>query len=76
MSAVPESLFFYEQAPEPENTTEQVITGLQSEVRTISPKFFYDETGSRLFTEITRQGSAKAKGLASSGAERTRPVAG
>lgn len=33
---------------------EEIISGLRQEEKTISPKYFYDERGSRLFDEITR----------------------
>ena len=32
----------------------EIISGLQQEEKTISPKYFYDERGSQLFDEITR----------------------
>ena len=32
---------------------ETLIAGLRQPQKTISPKYFYDETGSRLFEEIT-----------------------
>lgn len=50
-----ESVYFYDQPPEPEDITAQVLTGLQRSQKAIAPKFFYDERGSELFTEITRQ---------------------
>ncbi len=33
----------------------EILTGLRQPQKTIAPKFFYDETGSRLFDEICRQ---------------------
>jgi len=33
----------------------EILAGLRQPQKTISPKFFYDETGSRLFDEICRQ---------------------
>ena len=32
----------------------EILIGLQQDQKTISPKYFYDETGSQLFEEITR----------------------
>ncbi|XOV86238.1 MAG: L-histidine N(alpha)-methyltransferase [Pseudomonadota bacterium] len=49
------SLRFYDQLPEPEDVTSQLLEGLGKEQKAIPPKFFYDERGSELFTEITRQ---------------------
>ena len=46
---------FYDYPPEPEDACAQVLSGLQRTQKCISPKFFYDERGSELFTEITRQ---------------------
>jgi dimethylhistidine N-methyltransferase len=37
----------------PDELTE-ILDGLQQDQKTISPKYFYDETGSQLFEEITR----------------------
>ena len=48
-------VYFYDQPPEPEDAFGQLIRGLRQSQKTISPKFFYDERGSELFTEITRQ---------------------
>lgn len=49
------SMFFYEEMPEQEDALAQIKKGLAAETKSIPPKFFYDEKGSRLFTEITRQ---------------------
>ncbi len=49
------SLSFYDQLPEQENVAIQLLEGLRQEKKAIPPKFFYDERGSELFTEITRQ---------------------
>ena len=49
------SVYFYDHPPEPEDITAQVLNGLQKPQKAIAPKFFYDERGSELFTEITRQ---------------------
>lgn len=54
MSSV-QPVYFYDRPPEPEDAFGQVINGLRQPQKTISPKFFYDERGSELFTEITRQ---------------------
>ena len=40
--------------PEPADMQAEVLTGLQCEEKTLSPKFFYDEKGSKLFEAITR----------------------
>ena len=49
------SLLLYDNPPEQEDSETQVLGGLLALEKSISPKFFYDEEGSRLFTEITRQ---------------------
>jgi dimethylhistidine N-methyltransferase len=46
---------FYDHPPEPEDAAAQVLDGLSRARKSISPKFFYDEYGSELFTAITRQ---------------------
>ncbi len=43
---------FYDNHPKPVNFYTEVINGLQEEPKAIPPKFFYDETGSRLFDAI------------------------
>ncbi len=43
---------FYDQHPEPVDFYSEVITGLKQEQKRIPPKFFYDETGSKLFDQI------------------------
>ncbi|HKI75453.1 MAG TPA: L-histidine N(alpha)-methyltransferase [Pseudomonadales bacterium] len=48
-------IYFYDHLPEPEDASAQLIEGLNQSSKAISPKFFYDERGSELFTEITRQ---------------------
>lgn len=48
-------VLFYDHPPEPEDACAQVIRGLRQPQKSIPPKFFYDERGSELFTEITRQ---------------------
>jgi len=43
---------FYDEHPKPVDFYAEVIHGLQREPKLIPPKFFYDETGSRLFDAI------------------------
>jgi dimethylhistidine N-methyltransferase len=43
---------FYDNHPKPVDFYSEVINGLQCEPKAIPPKFFYDETGSRLFDAI------------------------
>ncbi len=45
---------FYDQHPKPANFYEEVLEGLRSQPCAIAPKFFYDETGSKLFDAICR----------------------
>jgi dimethylhistidine N-methyltransferase len=40
--------------PEPVDVAAEVLEGLSARDKWISPKFFYDETGSKLFESITR----------------------
>ena len=54
MASSPSTLL-YDKAPEQEDSETQVLGGLLAVEKSISPKFFYDEEGSKLFTEITRQ---------------------
>ena len=49
------SVFFYDQEVQATDFTSELIDGFRASQKSISPKFFYDETGSKLFTEITRQ---------------------
>lgn len=51
------SVYFYDQVAEisASDHYEEVLLGLRAPQKSISPKFFYDEQGSRLFTEITQQ---------------------
>ncbi len=37
------------------DSEQEILTGLRLPQKTISPKFFYDEAGSKLFDEICRQ---------------------
>ena len=55
MNAKQESLIFYESDALVEDGAAQIRESLSGRTKSIPPKFFYDETGSRLFTEITRQ---------------------
>ena len=48
-------VFFYDHAPPMVDYSREVLEGLLSPAKYISPKFFYDEYGSELFTEITHQ---------------------
>ena len=43
---------FHDQHPLPADFLHEVVTGLARQPRSIPPKFFYDETGSRLFDRI------------------------
>jgi len=43
-----------QQQSAPANELDEIIDGLSQSEKTISPKFFYDERGSKLFDEITR----------------------
>lgn len=45
---------FYDQPSEVEDVHAQLIDGFRARPRSVSPKFFYDERGSELFTAITR----------------------
>ncbi len=44
----------YDQSPPPQDFRREVLTGLTSEKKWLSPKLFYDAKGSKLFEEITR----------------------
>lgn len=54
MNALP-TVYFYDQGVEASDFTDEIVEGLSKTQKTLSPKFFYDEKGSQLFTEITRQ---------------------
>ncbi len=54
MNSIP-SVHFYDCSQETSDHGEEILSGLEATPRTLSPKFFYDERGSELFTEITRQ---------------------
>ena len=45
---------FYDELDQQPDTLAEVLEGLRQYPRRVSPKFFYDERGSELFTEITR----------------------
>lgn len=45
---------FFDLAPVLRTMREEVLEGLDSAQKTLSPKYFYDERGSQLFDEITR----------------------
>ena len=45
---------FYDFHPPENNFKEDVLMGLHSNRRSIPPKYFYDETGSKIFDQITR----------------------
>jgi len=49
------TVYFYDQGVEASDFTDEIVVGLSKTQKTLSPKFFYDEKGSQLFTEITRQ---------------------
>lgn len=44
--------FFHDYAPPTEDFLQDVIDGLSAKPKSISPKYFYDEAGSKLFDEI------------------------
>lgn len=46
------NIYFYDFHPQQENFKDEVISGMEKIPRTLAPKFFYDETGSKLFDEI------------------------
>lgn len=48
------SVLFYDLYEDTLDYSREILKGLSSEPRQLSPKFFYDERGSELFTEITR----------------------
>lgn len=49
-----ERVSFYDYHPEPADMLAEVLAGLVAPTKTIPPKFFYDQTGSRLFDTITQ----------------------
>ena len=50
-----EQIFFHDLSSPSEHGGEELLKGLSAASKYISPKFFYDECGSELFTEITQQ---------------------
>ena len=53
--AAPERAFlFHDRRPELPDAMAEVVAGLSLPRKAVSPKFFYDETGSQLFDDITR----------------------
>ena len=49
------TVYFYDQGVEASDSAGEIVVGLSKTQKTLSPKFFYDEKGSQLFAEITRQ---------------------
>lgn len=49
------SVHFYDRSLRVNDHGDEILSGLSRKAKTLSPKFFYDEKGSELFTEITRQ---------------------
>jgi len=49
------TVYFYDQGVETGDLSAEILAGLNKTPKTLSPKFFYDEKESQLFTEITRQ---------------------
>ncbi len=45
---------FIDEHPAVGDVQSEILSGLQSQPKTVSPKFFYDECGSQLFEQITR----------------------
>lgn len=52
--AIAEDWIVYDYEPEVGVVAAEVLTGLQKPLKTISPKYFYDERGSQLFDAITQ----------------------
>ena len=44
---------FHDQHPTPADLRDEVLAGLSAPQKRLSPKFFYDQRGSRLFDAIT-----------------------
>lgn len=49
-----DNVVFTDLHPAPGDSRSEILQGLQAVRKTINPKYFYDERGSRLFEEITR----------------------
>ena len=54
MSSV-SSVYFYDHSQPVVDYRQEVKAGLKASEKYISPKFFYDERGSQLFTQIPQQ---------------------
>lgn len=55
MNTISESdITFYDYHPAPANISAEIVNGLSANPRRISPKYFYDENGSRLFDRICK----------------------
>jgi dimethylhistidine N-methyltransferase len=52
MNTLKENIHFYDYQPRPADFYSEVMAGLGKRPKSISPKFFYDEQGSRLFDAI------------------------
>ncbi|MCB1704041.1 MAG: L-histidine N(alpha)-methyltransferase [Halioglobus sp.] len=50
-----DNVFFEDQQPESGDSRAEVIAGLEQPQKRANPKYFYDERGSGLFEQITRQ---------------------
>jgi dimethylhistidine N-methyltransferase len=50
----PREYAFFDLQPSHGDELDELLSGLQQPQKSVSPKFFYDEKGSRLFEEITR----------------------
>ena len=49
----PGRVSFHDQHPTPADLLDEVLAGLSAPQKHLSPKFFYDRRGSRLFDAIT-----------------------
>ena len=45
---------FFDRQPAVPDATEELVAGLSAPAKSVPPKYFYDETGSRLFEAITK----------------------
>ena len=54
MSTTGQQFAFYDLHPPMDDMTAEVCSGMRETPKKLSPKFFYDERGSRLFEAITR----------------------
>ena len=52
--ATPDNVTFVNAHPSAGDSRSEIMAGLRQAQKTINPKWFYDETGAQLFTEITR----------------------